>query len=118
MLIDEFRDYCLSKKWTDEKTPFGPDVLVLRVGEKMFALCGFDSQPFRANLKCDPEWAIELREQYAQVTPGYHMSKVHWNTVVLEELDQKLCKQLIDHSYDLIVNSLPKKLLRALEQNG
>jgi len=108
MNIEEFRLYCLSKKATTEHTPFDPDTLVLKVADKMFALC--DINKFESiNLKCDPEKAIYLREQYPQITAGYHMSKVHWNTVEAENLSNKFICELIDHSYDLVVNGLPKK---------
>jgi predicted DNA-binding protein (MmcQ/YjbR family) len=115
MEIDEFRSYCLSKQYSSEDTPFGPDVLAIRVAGKIFALCNFDSIPFEANLKCDPQWAVELREQYAQIKPGYHMNKVHWNTVVLGDLDGALCRKLIDHSYSLVFDSLTKKQKKDLE---
>ncbi len=109
MNIEEFRTYCLSKTATTEGTPFGPDVLVFKVADKMFALC--DIQKFESvNLKCDPEKAIILREQYPEITAGYHMSKAHWNTIVTNTLSNKLVYELIDHSYDLVMNSLPKKV--------
>lgn len=117
MNIEEFRTYCLSKPATTEGTPFGPDVLVFKVAEKMFALC--DIQKFESiNLKCDPEKAILLREQYPEITAGYHMSKVHWNTIVTDTLSNKLVYELIDHSYDLVLDSLPKKVKAALGFNN
>ncbi len=111
MNIEEFRDYCLFKKGVTESFPFGEDTLVFKVMGKMFALVGLEKHPASANLKCDPEWAIELRETYdGLIIPGYHMSKVHWNTVELENLPQDLLLELIDHSYTLVVKSLTKKL--------
>ncbi len=112
MNIEEFRDYCLLKKGVEETFPFGEETLVFKVMGKMFALTGLETNPAAANLKCDPERAIELREEYdGLIRPGYHMSKVHWNTVELERnIPQKLVLQLIDHSYDLVVKSLTKKL--------
>jgi predicted DNA-binding protein (MmcQ/YjbR family) len=99
----------LSKPGAEETTPFGPDVLVYKVGGKMFALTVPDDFPARINLKCDPERSVVLREDHAAITPGYHMNKRHWNTVVLDNsLPSKLVKELIDHSYDLVVASLPK----------
>ncbi len=112
MNIEEFRDYCLSKKGVEETFPFDEKTLVFKVMGKMFALAGLEYNPAQANLKCDPERSIELREEYdGLIRPGYHMSKVHWNTVELEQnIPQKLILELIDHSYDLVVKSLTKKL--------
>ncbi len=117
MNIESFREYCLSKKEVTEGTPFGPDVLVLKVGGKMFALTGID-RFVSINLKCDPERAVELREQYTGILPGYHMNKQHWNTVMMDgSVPQKLVIELIDDSYDLVLKSLPKKdQLRILAQ--
>jgi predicted DNA-binding protein (MmcQ/YjbR family) len=110
MNIEELRDYCLRKPGVTEGFPFGEQTLVLKVGEKIFLLTGLD-EANRFNAKCDPEWAIELREQYDEVKPGYHMNKKHWNTVSLDgRLGAKLLHQIIDHSYDLVFKSLPKKL--------
>ena len=112
MNIEEFRDYCLSKKGVVETFPFDEQTLVFKVMGKMFALTGLEYNPAQANLKCDPERSIELREEYdGLIRPGYHMSKLHWNTVELEKnIPQKLILELIDHSYDLVVKSLTKKL--------
>jgi len=109
MHVDEYREYCLDRKGVAESFPFDEHVLVFKVMGKMFALCNIDNyQSF--NLKCDPEWAIELREEHPDlIKPGWHMSKKHWNTVSAEGLNIKLQKKLIDLSYDLIVSSLPKK---------
>ena len=84
MHLEAFRDYCLKKSGATEETPFGEDTLVFKVAGKMFALAGLDEVPARANLKCDPDRALELRDRYEEVQPGYHMSKKHWNTVELE----------------------------------
>jgi predicted DNA-binding protein (MmcQ/YjbR family) len=110
MDLAKFREYCLSKPEATEGTPFGPDVLVFKVGGKIFALASLDEVPARANLKCDPDLALELRDRYEQVTAGYHMNKKHWNTVMLGGAvpDKELCR-MIDHSYELVVRSLPKK---------
>ena len=112
MNIEEFRNYCLSKKGVEETFPFGEDTLVFKVKGKMFALTGLDSHPATANLKCNPERAIELREEFdGLIIPGYHMNKNHWNTVELERnLPHELLIELIDHSYNLVVKSLTKKL--------
>ena len=110
MNIETFTEYCFSKKGVSESFPFGGDTLVFKVVGKMFALTGLETIPAAANLKCDPERAITLRESYEDVQPGYHMNKAHWNTVQLEgSLEDSLIKKLIDHSYDLVVQSLPKK---------
>ena len=106
----------LSKPGVEEGTPFGPDTLVFKVMGKIFAITGLDSEDFRVNLKCDPDRAIELREQYPQIIPGWHMNKQHWNTVYFEDgLSDKLLVELIDHSYDLIAKSLPRKKQAELE---
>lgn len=108
MNIEELRDYCLKKKGTTEGFPFGDDTLVFKVMNKMFALSNLEGQ-LRINLKCDPERAIELREQYLAVLPGYHMNKQQWNTVVVDgSVSDKLIREWIDHSYDLIVAKLTK----------
>jgi predicted DNA-binding protein (MmcQ/YjbR family) len=108
MDLAQFREYCLSKSRATEGTPFGPDVLVFKVGGKMFALAALDEVPTTVNLKCDPDLALELRDRYEQVRPGYHMNKKHWNTVEIEGgfPDAEL-RKMIDHSYDLVARSLP-----------
>jgi len=109
MNIEEFRNYCIAKKGVTEELPFGPDALVFKVMGKMFALSALERLPPQVNLKCDPERAIELREEYdGAIIPGYHMSKVHWNTLHLDSLPPKLITELIDHSYDLVVSKLTK----------
>jgi predicted DNA-binding protein (MmcQ/YjbR family) len=116
MNIEEFRDHCLSKKGVTEETPFGPETIVYKVVGKMFAATGTDRIPATANLKCDPERAIQLRNQYKSIIPGYHMNKQHWNTVTLEsELDDRFIKELIDHSYELVASALSKKEKENLE---
>ena len=109
MNIEELRDYCLSKPGATEGLPFGEETLVFKVGEKIFLLVGL-TEGNRFNAKCDPERAITLREQYEEVIPGYHMNKKHWNTVDMNgRLTLKQLREIIDHSYELIFNSLPKK---------
>jgi predicted DNA-binding protein (MmcQ/YjbR family) len=109
MDLQSFREYCLGKPGATEGAPFGPDVLVFKVNGKMFALAALDEAPATANLKCDPDLALELRDQFEQVRPGYHMNKKHWNTVELDtEIPDLKVRKMIDHSYDLVVNSLPK----------
>jgi predicted DNA-binding protein (MmcQ/YjbR family) len=116
MNIESFTNYCLNKKGVTESFPFGGDTLVFKVMNKMFALTGLDSYPPTVNLKCDPQRAIELREQYSEIIGGFHMSKVHWNTVSIEsDLEESLIKELIDHSYDLVAKSLKKTEKEILE---
>ncbi|MCK5443349.1 MAG: MmcQ/YjbR family DNA-binding protein [Maribacter sp.] len=116
MNIEVFREYCLSKKGITEEFPFDESTLVFKVMGKMFALVALERIPSQANLKCDPEWAIALREEHdGVITPGYHMSKVHWNTIFLEELPPNLIRNLVDHSYDLVVSKLTKKLKAELD---
>lgn len=110
MDVAQFREYCLSKPHATEGMPFAPDVLVFKVSGKVFALTGLDEVPARANLKCDPDLALELRDRYEQVTPGYHMNKKHWNTIELEKgIPDTELRKMIDHSYELIVKSFPKR---------
>ncbi|MFC0776310.1 MmcQ/YjbR family DNA-binding protein [Terrimonas alba] len=110
MDIEQLRDYCLSKKAAEETLPFGPDTLVYKVGDKVFLLTGLNAEQLSFNVKCDPDKAIELREEFPCVLPGYHMNKKHWNTIVVDgSVSTKQLKEWIDHSYDLVINSLPKK---------
>lgn len=110
MNIEEYRDYCIRKPGVTEGFPFDEVTLVFKVGGKMFALADIDLF-VSMNLKCDPERAVQLREQYPEILPGYHMSKVHWNTVRVDgNLPDKLLYELIDHSYDLIYRSLPARI--------
>ena len=104
----EFREYCLGRPNTTEGMPFGETVLVFKVAGKMFALMSLDGVPATANLKCDPDLALDLRDRYEQVRPGYHMNKKHWNTVEVEGLPDVELRKMIDHSYDLVVQSLPR----------
>jgi predicted DNA-binding protein (MmcQ/YjbR family) len=107
MNIESLRDYCLSKPGVTESFPFGEDTLVFKLQDKIFLLCGLEN-PDRFNVKCDPEKAISLREEYEEVQPGYHMNKTHWNTVYMNgRLNNNQLKEMIDHSYDLIMRSLP-----------
>lgn len=114
MTIDTYYDYCLSKSGVTEHFPFDEDTLVLKVGGKMFALTsmkGWENGNPSLNLKCDPDWAQELRGQYDEIQPGYHMSKIHWNTIAVNsEISDTFVKELIDHSYDLVFKSLTKKI--------
>jgi predicted DNA-binding protein (MmcQ/YjbR family) len=115
MDIEQFREYCLSKKGTSEDFPFDEVTLCLRVMGKIFAITGLDSERFTVALKCEPDYAIELREQYPEVQPGWHMNKKHWNTVDFEgALDGATLRHLGDHSYDQVVKTLKKAEREAL----
>lgn len=110
MNIEEYRNYCLAKKGVTEGFPFDKSTLVFKVMGKMFALTRIDSFKY-INLKCNTEKAIELRETFNGIKPGYHMSKVHWNSVYLNsDVSDKMLYNLIDNSYELIVKSLTKKI--------
>lgn len=116
MNIEEYRDFCLSLPGATEETPFGPDTLVFKVGGKLFALN--DLRTFESfNVKCDPERAVELRERYDYVLPGFHMNKKHWNTVLVGTgVTEAQVREWITHSYQLVVASLPKSIRTELAQ--
>ena len=104
MNIEELRDYVLQKPSVTEGFPFGEDTLVFKVKDKIFLLTGLESDPLQFNVKCDPDKAIELREEYpGSVLPGYHMNKKHWNTVIIDGvLSKKQLKEMVDNSYNLV----------------
>jgi predicted DNA-binding protein (MmcQ/YjbR family) len=114
MNLETYYEYCLSKKGVTEHFPFDEDTLVFKVGGKMFALSSlsqWENNEQSVNLKCDPDRAQELRAEYEEIKPGFHMSKVHWNTIALNgNLPLKMVKELIDHSYELVFKSLTKKI--------
>ena len=110
MNIETLREYCLSKPGAEETTPFGPDTLVYKVSGKMFLLTGLDSEELSFNVKCEPDKALELREEFPCVIPGYHMNKKHWNTILVDgSVSSKQLKEWIDDSYDLVSDSTTKK---------
>ena len=110
MDIEYFRTICINKPGTTEDFPFDDKTLVFKVMGKVYALCRLESDPMQVNLKCDPDRAEDLRDSYASVIPGYHMNKKHWNTLVMDgDIPFRLFKELIDHSYELVYNKLPKK---------
>lgn len=117
MDILELQDYCLSKPFTEECLPFDETTLVFKVMGKMFALLSLDEPIYPIiNLKCDPELAIELRERYSSVAPGYHMNKLLWNSITVNgSVSNALIKEWIDHSYHLVVEKLPKKLQQEIK---
>src|SRR6218665_930250 len=102
MNVETIREYCIGKEGAEESFPFGEDTLVFKIGGKIFLLLSLDADPPSFNAKCDPDHALELREQYECIVPGYHMNKKHWNTVVVDgTLPARELKALIDESYDL-----------------
>lgn len=112
MNIESLREYCLSKSGADETLPFGPDTLVYKVNGKMFLLTGLDEEQLSFNVKCDPDKALELREKYPCVLPGYHMNKKHWNTIIVDHsVSSKQLKEWIDWSYELVAGKR-KKVIR------
>ena len=115
MDIEKLRQYCLSKPEVTESFPFGDETLVFKVAGKIFALVNLNSD-LSINLKCNPELAIDLRERYPAVQPGYHMNKIHWNTVIIDgSVSDKLMHEWIEHSYWLVVSQLPKKIRLKIE---
>lgn len=118
MHIEDFRNYCLAKPGAEETFPFGEDTLVYKVNGKIFAITGLDDENFSVNLKCDPQYALELRDEYPQIIPGFHMNKKHWNTVSFEDgLPEDLLRSLIDHSYTL-VNGGRAERRKGRKENG
>lgn len=108
-MVEEIRTYCLAKRGATESFPFNETTLVFKVGGKMFLLLDLESHPCVFSAKAHPEWSSELRAQYPQISGAYHMNKTHWNAVVCEGLKLNLIKELIDHSYELVFQSLTKK---------
>ena len=115
MNVEELREYCLSLKGTTECFPFDEVTLVLKVQEKMFALIPLDNSETQIALKCDPERAIALREEFSSIVPAWHFNKKYWNTVIIDpSISRALLCELIQHSYDLVVAGLPKRLREEL----
>ena len=121
MQLDQFYEFCLNLKGTTEHFPFDEDTLVFKVGDKIYVLSSlseWENGNPKVNLKCDPERAIELREAHSGIEPGFHMNKKHWNTVkIKEDIPLVLLKELIQHSYDLVFNSLSKKVQTEINEN-
>lgn len=117
-MLERIYEHCRVKAGVTEGFPFNEDTLVFKVGGKMFALISLERSPLWVSVKCDPERAVELRESYESIQPGYHLSKVHWNTMTVDgTIPDPLLIDLIDHSYDLVRASLPAKI-RASIENG
>ena len=118
MNIEILREYCLSLPHVTEDMPFGPDTLVFKVGGKIFLLTGLDG-PFSINVKCDPEYAVTLREEHSAIRPGYHMNKTHWNTIDIDgSLNDEFLRNMINHSYALVYKSLPRKTREEFEKKA
>jgi len=115
--LEQIRAYCASKKGVTEDFPFDFATLVFKIGNKIFALTDIDSKELFLNLKCDPYLSLELRSRYPQITPGYHMNKKHWNTVLVDGAipDREILK-LLDHSYELVLRGLNKSLREKIEK--
>ena len=110
MNVEEIREYAISKPDVEESFPFGPETLVFKIAGKVFLLMGLEHDPLQFNVKCDPERAIELRDEYECIIPGYHMNKKHWNSVIVDgTLTNKKLKEQIDHSYDLVKPKAKRK---------
>ena len=115
MNIETFRDFCLTLPHTTEDMPFGEDFLVFRICNRIFALTNLEHIPVSVSLKCEPERAVELREEYPdKIVAGYHLNKKHWNTVLLESLPEVLIKEMVQHSYNQVLAKVPKKEREAL----
>jgi predicted DNA-binding protein (MmcQ/YjbR family) len=108
MTPQELRTFCLEFNASTEEFPFGPEASVFKVLGKMFALSVLDGQPLTVSLKCDPDEALNLREKHPAIVPGYHLNKRHWNTVTVSELPDRMVRELVEDSYDLVVAGLPK----------
>lgn len=115
MDFDTLNSFLLKKAGTKLELPFGPETLVYKVVGRIYATIAWEADPMRLNLKCDPEEAIALREQYPAITPGYHMSKIHWNTISMDDTvpDEKII-HMINESYRLVVAIMPKRLFKIL----
>lgn len=114
MNIEEIRAYTLSFPKTTEGFPFGSDYLVFKVLGKVFLIANLEKVPLSISLKCNPDWALELRENYEQIQAGYHLNKKHWNTLQAEYLPKELVQKMIQHSYEEVIKKLPKKLQNEL----
>jgi predicted DNA-binding protein (MmcQ/YjbR family) len=119
MTPDELREECLRLPGATEDFPFNPETSVFKIGGKMFALSRLEGEPLRVSLKCEPGLAEQLRADYPAIIPGYHLNKRHWNTVILDgALPDRMVRDMIEDSYDLVVASLPRKLQNALRWPG
>ncbi len=118
MDVEQLREYCLQKPGATEGFPFGEETMVFKVGEKIFLLVGLD-QGDRFNAKVDPDTAVEWREQYDEITPGFHMNKKHWNTVRIDGgLKNSFIREIIDHSYAIVFKALPAKVRTTIQDHS
>ncbi|MCU0406694.1 MAG: MmcQ/YjbR family DNA-binding protein [Ignavibacteriaceae bacterium] len=119
MNIEQIRVYCLKKKGVTEEFPFDEETLVFKIMGKIFLLASLESVPLQINLKCDPEKAVELREEYEVVQPGYHMNKKHWNTIIINgSISTDQIFEWIDDSYNLVLAGLSKSDLKKLKNDN
>ncbi len=110
MELDKLRQFIRQKNGVTEEFPFGPDVMVMKVGGKVFAIIAWQKEPLQISLKCDPDFALALRARYPAVQPGYHLNKEHWNSITLDgSIPELEINDLIDHSYSVVVQRLKKK---------
>ncbi|MFF0444925.1 MmcQ/YjbR family DNA-binding protein [Streptomyces sp. NPDC004609] len=116
MRARELKAFCLEFNDVVEDFPFGEETSVFKVAGKMFALSALDREPLTVNLKCDPELAVQLRAEHPAIAPGYHMNKRHWNTVTVADLPDRLVRELIEDSYDLVVAGLPRAVRLRLDR--
>lgn len=117
MNLEAICEYCLQKSGVTQHFPFDEQTLVFKVADKMFLLTNINQHPLSLNLKCSPQYALTLRQKYECISPGYHMNKKHWNTIIINgTLSTPFLIQLINHSYDLVVSGLPKKVQQQLKQ--
>src|SRR4051794_18740411 len=115
MDVETLKNYALAKPFSTQDFPFDNETMALRVKNKIFALVPTKASPQRANLKCDPDWAEILRQTYKAVTPGYHMNKRHWNTIIFDgTISDDEILEMVDHAYDQVVKGLPKKVREVL----
>jgi predicted DNA-binding protein (MmcQ/YjbR family) len=119
MTPDQLKAFCLDLNGAEETFPFNPETSVFKVGGKVFAISALDSEPLQVSLKCDPDLAVRLRAEHPAITPGWHLNKRHWNTVVLDgTVPQRLVDEMIEDSYDLIVAQLPRRQQLSLDWPG
>jgi len=115
----ELRQWCLAYPGAVEEFPFAPELSVFKVGGKIFALSSLPRTPLEVSVKCEPELAVELRDSYDAIRPGYHLNKRHWNTITLDgSLPDQLVRDLIEDSYDLVANALPKRVRPAARRRS
>jgi predicted DNA-binding protein (MmcQ/YjbR family) len=114
----DLREWCLSHVGVVEEFPFTDEHSVFKVGGKMFAISALGRTPLQVSVKCEPELAVQLRDTYPAIQPGWHLNKRHWNTITLDgTLPEQMVRDLVEDSYDLVVGGLPKRLREALSRD-